>query len=125
MDTVTASPSFGDDAPSAGRDATSRMLVHSWWVIALRGVLGIVFGLVALLLPGPTILSLVLLLLFSAYMLVDGLFSLYAAWRASRARERWGFLLLQGVASLVTGILAYGPPSPCWCSRSSSPPGRS
>jgi uncharacterized membrane protein HdeD (DUF308 family) len=105
MDTITENRTLGGRAASAGPDTTSRVLVISWWLIALRGALGVLFGLVAILLPGPTILSLVLL--FSAYMLVDGLFSLYAAWRAGRAHERWGFLLLQGVASLVASILAF------------------
>src|SRR5689334_1068522 len=48
------------------------ILARNWWAIAIRGALGILFGLVALFLPGATMLSLVLL--FAAYMLVDGVF---------------------------------------------------
>ena len=44
-----------------------------------------------------TILALVLL--FSAYMVVDGAIAIYAAIRAARQREGWGFLLFQGIAS--------------------------
>jgi uncharacterized membrane protein HdeD (DUF308 family) len=46
-------------------------------------------------------------LLFSAYMLVDGIFAIYAAVQAGRAGEGWGLLLLQGITSLVVGVLAF------------------
>ena len=45
-----------------------------WWVVLLRGLLAIVFGVGALIWPGITILSLVLL--FGAYSLVDGILDL-------------------------------------------------
>lgn len=80
-------------------------LRQNWWLIALRGVLGIIFGLIAFIMPVATILALVLL--FSAYMLVDGLFSLIAAIRAARQRQRWGLLTLQGLASIAAGVLAF------------------
>jgi uncharacterized membrane protein HdeD (DUF308 family) len=79
-------------------------LTQNWWLIALRGVLGIIFGLISFIMPFATILALVLL--FSAYMLVDGLFSIIAAIRAARRRERWGLLTLQGLASIATGLIA-------------------
>ena len=82
-----------------------RILEQNWWVIALRGVLGLLFGLVALFFPGVTILSLVLL--FSAYMLVDGAFSIAGAIRAMGRNERWGWLMLNGIWSILTAIVAF------------------
>jgi uncharacterized membrane protein HdeD (DUF308 family) len=81
------------------------ILARNWWAIAIRGALGILFGLVALLLPGATMLSLVLL--FAAYMLVDGVFAIVAAVRAARHSERWGLLTLEGVVNIATGVIAY------------------
>ncbi|TGR94638.1 HdeD family acid-resistance protein, partial [bacterium M00.F.Ca.ET.191.01.1.1] len=81
------------------------VLARNWWLIALRGVVAIIFGLFALLLTGPTMLSLVLF--FSAYMLVDGAFAIAAALRAARANERWGLLLLEGVADIAAGVIAF------------------
>jgi uncharacterized membrane protein HdeD (DUF308 family) len=80
-------------------------LERNWWLVALRGLAGVLFGLVALILPFATILALVLL--FSAYMIVDGVFSIVAAIRAARRRDRWGLLTLQGVASLAAGVLVF------------------
>lgn len=82
-----------------------RILEQNWWVIALRGILGILFGLVALFFPGVTILSLVLL--FSAYMLVDGAFSIAGAIRSMGRNERWGWMLLNGICSILTAIVAF------------------
>jgi len=80
-------------------------LRQNWWLIALRGLLGVIFGVVALIFPGATLLSFVLL--FSAYMLVDGVFAIVAAVRAAREHARWGYLLLQGIASLATATIAF------------------
>jgi uncharacterized membrane protein HdeD (DUF308 family) len=74
-----------------------------WWLVALRGVAGILFGLIALFVPGATILS--ILLVFSAYMLVDGGFGVVSAIMAARRAQRWGLLLLEGLADIATGII--------------------
>src|SRR5919112_2642634 len=83
----------------------SRLLAQNWWAIALRGVFAILFGLIAVLVPGATILSLVLF--FSAYMLVDGVFGIVAAVRAARQGERWGLLILEGVLNIAVGVIAF------------------
>jgi uncharacterized membrane protein HdeD (DUF308 family) len=80
------------------------LLAQNWWAVALRGVFAILFGLVALFLTGPTILSLVLF--FSAYMLVDGVFGIIAAVRAARQGERWGLLILEGILNIAVGVIA-------------------
>src|SRR6202140_1679905 len=82
------------------------VLARNWWVLAIRGVLGIAVGLLALVLPAATMLALALVLLFAAYMLVDGVFAIMAAVRAAREHERWGLLVLEGVADIVAGVIA-------------------
>ena len=86
-------------------DNLGAALSRSWWLIALRGVLAVIFGIIALIMPVATILALVLL--FSAYMIVDGTFAIYAAIRAGRRHESWGLLLFQGIVSVATGVLAF------------------
>jgi hypothetical protein len=77
------------DRPGSIEDMTAA-LARNWWAIALRGVFAILFGAIALVLPGVTIAS--LLLLFAAYMIVDGILAIVAAIRAARRHERWWFL---------------------------------
>jgi uncharacterized membrane protein HdeD (DUF308 family) len=102
MSTTTANRDHSTDFPWT---RLGDVMARDWWLVALRGVLGVVFGIIALLMPVATILALVLL--FSAYMLVDGCFAIYTSIRAMRRRESWGMPLIQGIASLATGVLAF------------------
>jgi uncharacterized membrane protein HdeD (DUF308 family) len=91
---------FGDQSESM-----SAAFARNWWLVALRGVLAILFGLVALVLPVATMLSLVLL--FSAYALVDGIFAIIAGIRKARRHERWGLLVLEGIVDIIAGAIAF------------------
>ena len=111
MSTVTgngAVPGPSRPAPAGGApspdDAMSAMLARNWWAIALRGVVAVLLGLVALVTPGAAMLSLALL--SAAYLLADGVLGIIAAVRAARAHERWGLLLLEGILNLVMGVIA-------------------
>lgn len=84
--------------------ATHETLVRNWWAIAVRGCLAIVFGLIAFVLPGVTMLSLVIV--FSAYAILDGIFAIVAALRAAQRHERWMLFVLEGVVGIVAGVLA-------------------
>src|ERR1700704_6440969 len=95
--------SSGSDVRS---DSASRALAQNWWLFTLRGGLGIIFGCLALIFPGPTMLSLVIL--FSAYMLIDGVAGIIAAVRKIRRKEdRWGLLIFEGLVNIAVGILAF------------------
>jgi len=83
----------------------STALAQNWWAIAIRGVLGIVFGLIAFVLPGVTLLSLVYV--FGAYAIIDGGFAIASAYRAARAHRHWGLLVLEGAAGIVAGAIAW------------------
>jgi uncharacterized membrane protein HdeD (DUF308 family) len=97
-----AHASSGYEAPS---DPINTTLAENWWLIALRGLVGVLFGLIAFIFPGATMLSLVLL--FAAYLLVDGVFGIVSAVRAARQGERWGWLTFEGLVSIATAILAF------------------
>jgi uncharacterized membrane protein HdeD (DUF308 family) len=100
-----ASTTF-NSAPDFQSHPAVQTLVRNWWLFLLRGILGIVFGCLALIFPGPTMLSLVLL--FSAYMLVDGVFGIVSAARAIRRKDdRWGLLIFEGLLNIATGIVAF------------------
>ena len=78
-------------------------LASNWWALALRGAAAIVFGLIALISPPSAVAALVFL--FGVYAVVDGVFNLIAAARA-HGGERWGSLALEGMVSLICGLLA-------------------
>ena len=81
------------------------VLVRNWWALALRGVAAVLFGLIAFLMPGVTLAALVLL--FGAYSLVDGVFSIIAGIRAAERHERWWPFALEGLLSIVVGVIAF------------------
>ncbi|HEV7265546.1 MAG TPA: DUF308 domain-containing protein [Falsiroseomonas sp.] len=88
---------------SSPRFGAVRALARSWWLFLLRGVVGILFGALVFLFPGPGLL--VLLAFLAAWMLVDGVASLIQAVRddpdpTGRRRSRT-WLALDGVLSLL------------------------
>lgn len=90
------------------RDPMARLFAGIWWLMVLRGVAGIVFGLFALFAPGATVLS--LLLLLGIYLIVDGVFGLVSALMAGRRDERWGLLLVESLLNLLIGIVMIAEP---------------
>ena len=77
-------------------------LARNWWALALRGLVAVLFGLLTFLLPGITLVTLVLL--FGAYALVDGVFNVIAFFRV--ASHHWAFLI-EGVIGIIAGILTF------------------
>jgi uncharacterized membrane protein HdeD (DUF308 family) len=94
-----------NSASDARSGSAGETLVQNWWLFTLRGILGIIFGCIALIFPGPTMLSLVIV--FSAYMLVDGVTGIISAPWAMRRRDRWGLLIFEGLLNIATGIIAF------------------
>lgn len=97
----------------------SIILVRNWWVLALRGLITILFGLAAFFWPGgigPQALA-ILVPLFGIFALIHGLFALGIALMERGQYERWWFLehwwllLLEGVAGLAAGIITFAWPS--------------
>jgi uncharacterized membrane protein HdeD (DUF308 family) len=105
MSDTTAPVPPRDPAPAAGPGVVlARLKSQHWWAVALRGVFGILFGLVAVVQPFAALGSLVLLL--GAYLLADGVFAIVSAVRAARHGERWGLLLLEGVLNILAAGFA-------------------
>ena len=83
-----------------------QMAVGDWRWIALRAVAAFVFGILALALPGLTLTTLVLI--FGAFALVDGLFTLGHAFTRGRATG-WGlvWMILMGLAGIGAGVVTF------------------
>jgi uncharacterized membrane protein HdeD (DUF308 family) len=77
----------------------------NWWLLALRGLAAVVFGVLAFIWPRITLTALVFL--FGAYALVDGAFAIVASIRAPKEFKRWWVLLLEGILSVIAGVLAF------------------
>jgi uncharacterized membrane protein HdeD (DUF308 family) len=97
----------------------SIVLVRNWWVLALRGLIAVLFGLAAFFWPGgigPQALA-VLVPLFGAYAIIHGLFAIGIAFMERGQYERWWVLehwwvlLLEGLVGIAAGIMTFAWPS--------------
>lgn len=73
-----------------------------WWVYAVAGVASILFGLAAIFWPGLTLV--VLVLLYGAYAVVDGIARLIGMFRAIGAHQTWWPQLVIGLISIAAGL---------------------
>jgi uncharacterized membrane protein HdeD (DUF308 family) len=85
------------------------LAVGSWWGFVLRGIAAVLFGILTFLMPGMALLTLVFL--FGAYAIVEGAFNVVAAIQRSEGRRqpRW-VLVLEGIVSIIAGLLAFSIP---------------
>src|SRR6266567_803264 len=82
---------------------------RTWWLVALRGALAILFGVAAFVWPGPTFD--VLVLLFGAYAFFDGVVVLTFGLMAAGTHGRWWPLVLGGIVGLAIGVLTFVQPA--------------
>lgn len=78
---------------------------RNWWTLVARGVFAVLFGLLAIIVPGLTLA--ILVLMFGAYVLVDGAFNVYAALVGRGNQQHWWIGLLEGVIGVIAGILTF------------------
>lgn len=79
-------------------------LERNWWLLLLRGIAAILFGIAAFAWPGLTLS--VLVILFGAWVLVDGAFAIADSIRYRDRLARWWAFLLDGVLGVVVGLIA-------------------
>jgi uncharacterized membrane protein HdeD (DUF308 family) len=78
-------------------------LARNWWLLVVRGIFAIIFGILAFALPGPTVFALVII--FAAYMGVDGIMAIVTAIRRAQQRREWWPLVLEGIAGIGIAVL--------------------
>jgi|SRR5437773_5334711 uncharacterized membrane protein HdeD (DUF308 family) len=84
-------------------------LKRHWWVPVLRGIAAIVFGVIAFVYPGLTVA--VLVLLFGAWVLVDGVFRIVGAIGHRASDPDWGWQLVIGILGIIIGFLTFHAPA--------------
>lgn len=78
------------------------ILLRSWWVLILRGLFAIMFGLIAIAWPDITVF--VIITIIGAFLLLDGMIEIWAGF-ASRGRDDdWWTDALLGVLAVIAGV---------------------
>ena len=80
-------------------------LLPRWWMLVVRGIAAVLFGIIALTMPKLSLFALVTL--WGAYAIVDGIFAVMLAALRGRAGWNWGFWLFEGVVGIGAGIATF------------------
>ena len=91
-------------SPVPGTPLMLQGLARYWWLILLRGIAAIIFGVLAFIWPGITLVTLVLF--WGAFALVDGILALAHAIMGGDVGSRW-WLALIGVLGIIVGLLTF------------------
>jgi len=86
----------------------NNLLSKAWWVLALRGIIAILFGVLTLIWPMLTLVALISL--FAAYALLGGVVSVIGAIKHRTDDSKWWLLLLIGVVGIIAGIITLANP---------------
>jgi len=84
------------------------ILSRNWWLLLLRGIAAIVFGILTWWMPGISLA--VLVLFFGAYAFVDGIFAVWMAFSSRARNEQWWVMLLWGLLGIGVGVLTFFEP---------------
>jgi len=82
-------------------------LAKNWWMLLLRGIAAVIFGVLALAWPGLTLLTLILV--YGAFTLIDGVLAIIAAITGGAPAPRW-WLAVVGLLGIATGLLMFTMP---------------
>ncbi len=93
------------DMKTSGGATVVETLRLNWWLLALRGLVAVLFGVLAFMWPGVTLLTLVWL--FGAFALVNGLLSLVLAAKAPKGYPRFGSLIFGGLLGILAGLVTF------------------
>ena len=77
-------------------------LARNWWLILLRGICALIFGILTFIWPGITLLTLIAF--YGAFALIDGMLSIWAAIFGGAMAPRW-WLLIVGLLGLAAGLI--------------------
>jgi len=84
------------------------ILAQNWWVLLLRGLAAIAFGVLVWVQPGISLAALILV--FGAYTLADGILGVWTAIAGRKEHEHWWVLFLGALISIGVGLVAFTAP---------------
>jgi uncharacterized membrane protein HdeD (DUF308 family) len=98
---IASSPEVRSSLESTARQAG--------WAVALRGILAVIFGVIAL--RSPDAAAGAFVIVFAIYAFADGILDFFLASQLGRAGQRWGWYLFEGIATIAVGVIALAYPA--------------
>ena len=85
-----------------------KMMTAKWWVLLLRGIVAILLGLIIFLRPGVPLAT--VLILFAAYVVIDGVFTIFSAFSHRKDTGHWWGQAFKGLTGIIIGFLIFAMP---------------
>jgi uncharacterized membrane protein HdeD (DUF308 family) len=89
---------------STSFDRPAAALARDWWVFLVRGIVAILFGILAFVWPAITLYTLIIL--FAVFAIADGILSFGRAYTASKQGQKWIWPVVGGVVGVGAGVVA-------------------
>lgn len=105
---MASNPTDPNIEPTLSTRPILQVLSDNWWLLLLRGVCAVLFGILAFAWPGLSLLTLVIL--FGVYVLLDGFFALVAAVLGRHKSTPLWWLIVAGLISVAAGIITFAYP---------------
>ena len=94
--------------PQELRPSLESTVRQTGWAVTLRGVIAVIFGIVAI--RSPNIAAQAFVIVFAVYAFADGILDFVLARQLARGEQRWGWYLVEGIASIALGVAALAFP---------------
>jgi uncharacterized membrane protein HdeD (DUF308 family) len=104
---MMATPAVHEDAPGPSVVIESHHR-QAGWAMALRGIVAVIFGLIALRYPSAAAGAFVII--FAVFAFADAILDFVAASAFGRMGLRWGWYVFAAIVSIAAGILALAYP---------------
>lgn len=94
------------------RSPLANLLSKNWWIVLLRGIAALIFGLLTWFYPFITIM--VMVIFFGVYALIDGVIGVIISINGRKSHQDWWLMLIWGIVSILAGILTFFVPGITW-----------
>lgn len=81
------------------------VLSRNWWMVLLRGLLAITFGVLTFTQTGITLAAMILFV--GAFALIEGVMATIASIRVRRMDRDWWVLLMEGLFGVAIGLITF------------------
>jgi uncharacterized membrane protein HdeD (DUF308 family) len=89
--------------------AIADLYKQAWWMLLIRGIVAVLFGILAITWPGLTLATLIIF--FGAFALVHGVFAVIGSIAGRKEADDWWLVLLEGILGIIIGIMTFAWPA--------------
>lgn len=80
-----------------------KKLADNWWVVLFRGLFAVIMGILAVMMPGITLVS--LLMVYGAFTIADGITAIWIGVAARHGERIWWEMVATGALAILAGLV--------------------